>query len=215
MRVLVADDHGPTREEVCATLEQTPGFTVCARVADAPGAVEAAVRERPDICLLDVRMPGSGLAAAWEIAARLPETKIVMLTVSEDETDLHAALHAGVAGYLVKDMDMQRLPQTLRGAMHGEAAMQRTLVTRVLESFRGSDPRRRRLAGGGALGERLTTREWQVLELLAGGRTTDQVARQLSLSTSAVRVHVAGVVRKLGVADRAAAIELFRNRADS
>src|SRR5207302_7129096 len=68
LRVLVADDHSPTREEVCATLEQAAGFTVCAEVADAPAAVEAAVRERPDICLLDVRMPGSGLAAAWEIA---------------------------------------------------------------------------------------------------------------------------------------------------
>src|SRR5215469_9576403 len=95
LRVLIADDHPPTRQDVREALENDERFSVCAAVADAPEAVRAAVREQPDVCLLDVRMPGSGLAAAWEIAARLPRTKIVMLTVSEGENDLFAALRAG------------------------------------------------------------------------------------------------------------------------
>ena len=103
-------------------------FDVCASAADAAEAVQGAVRERPDICLLDIRMPGSGLAAAWEIAARLPRAKIVMLTVSDEDDDLFAALRAGADGYLLKTMNLQRLPDALAGVCSGEAAMPRALV---------------------------------------------------------------------------------------
>lgn len=215
VRVLVADDHAPTRDDIRRALDGDEGFVICAEAADAAGAVQAAVAERPDICLLDVRMPGSGLAAAWEIGARLPEAKIVMLTVSEEDADLFAALRAGAAGYLVKTMNLDRLPFALRGVIEGEAPIQRALVTRVLERFHAADPRRRTLVAPSELVERLTSREWEVLEMLAQGRSTAEIARRLTLSKSTVRVHVSAIVRKLGVEDRAAAVELFGRRSDT
>ena len=214
-RVLIADDHAPSRDDVRRALECDKRFDVCASVADAAEAIRAAVLEQPDICLLDIRMPGSGLAAAWEIAARLPQTKIVMLTVSDDDADLFAALRAGADGYLLKTMNLRRLPDALDGVRSGEAAMPRTLVTHVLESFRGHEPRWRQSVAGVGFGERLTSREWEVLDLLAQGLSTSAIARRLVLSASAVRVHIAAVVRKLGVSDRAAAVDLFRRRADT
>ncbi len=214
LRVLIADDHAPSRDDIRRALERDERFGVCASVADAAEAIQAAVRERPDICLLDVRMPGSGLAAAWEIAARLPQVKIVMLTVSDDDADLFAALRAGADGYLLKTMNLQRLPDTLHGVHSGEAAMPRALVARVLEHVHGSEPRWRQLVAGQGFGGRLTSREWEVLGLLAQGLSTSGIARKLVLSASSVRVHIGAIVRKLGVPDRAAAIELFRQRAD-
>jgi len=211
LRVLIADDHPPTRDDVRRALERDERFDVCASAADAAQAVQAAVRERPDVCLLDVRMPGSGLAAAWEISARLPQAKIVMLTVSDEDADLFGGLRAGADGYLLKTMNLRRLPDALAGVCSGEAAMQRTLVARVLERFHGREPRWRRLAAG-CPERRLTSREWEVLELLAQGRSTAEIASRLVLSASAVRVHIASIVRKLEVADRAAAAEIFHRR---
>jgi DNA-binding NarL/FixJ family response regulator len=210
LRVLIADDHAPTRDDVRRALDGDERFDVCAAAADAAEAVQAAVRERPDVCLLDIRMPGSGLAAAWEIAARLPRAKIVMLTVSAEDADLFAALRAGAHGYLLKTMNLKRLADALAGVCSGEAAMQRTLVARVLERFHGREPRWRHPVASGSPEPRLTSREWEVLELLAQGRSTGEIARRLVLSASAVRVHIASIVRKLHVADRAAAAELFR-----
>jgi len=115
LRVLIADDHPPTRDDVRRAIEGDQRLDVCASAADAAEAVQAAVRERPDICLLDIRMPGSGLAAAWEIKARLPKAKIVMLTVSDEDNDLFAALRAGADGYLLKTMNLRRLPDALAG----------------------------------------------------------------------------------------------------
>jgi DNA-binding NarL/FixJ family response regulator len=213
-RVLIADDHAPSRDDIQRALERNQRFSVCASVADAARAIQAAVRERPDVCLLDVRMPGDGLAAAWEIAARLPQAKIVMLTVSDDDADLFAALRAGAHGYLLKTMNMRRLPDALEGVLSGEAAIPRTLVAHLLEQFRGHEPRWRRPVADGSPGQRLTSREWEVLGLLAQQHSTSEIAGQLMLSSVAVRVHVAAIVRKLGVPDRAAAIDLFRGRAE-
>jgi DNA-binding NarL/FixJ family response regulator len=208
-RVLIADDHAPTRDDVRRVLDCDARFEVCAEAADAAEAVQAALRERPDICLLDLSMPGGGLAAVWEITSRLPEAKIVILTVSDNDASLFAALGAGVRGYLLKTMDLNRLPEALDGVCHGEAAMQRTLVARVLERFRRREPRWRQAAGVRARWQ-LTSREWEVLDLLAQGLSTAEIAERLVLSSSAVRVHVASIVRKLGVPDRAAAVEMFR-----
>jgi DNA-binding NarL/FixJ family response regulator len=210
LRVLIADDHEPTRAELGRALAADPAFEVCALVADAPRAVAAAVAERPDICLLDVRMPGGGVAAAWEIGARRPAAKIVMFTVSDDDADLFAALRAGAHGYLLKSMSLPLLREALLGVWAGEAAMQPALVARVLTRFHGREPRWRQVAGDGGAAGRLTSREWQVLELLAQRRSTAEIAASLVLSPSAVRVHIASVVHKLGVSDRAAAVELFR-----
>jgi DNA-binding NarL/FixJ family response regulator len=210
LRVLIADDHAPTRDDVRRALETEPGFEVCASAGDAAEAVQAAVRGRPDVCLLDIRMPGGGLAAAWEIAARLPRAKIVMLTISDEDSDLFAALRAGADGYLLKTMSLRRLPAALAGVCSGEAAMPRALVARVLERFHGREPRWRHPAGGPLAEQRLTSREWEVLELLAQEQSTAEIAWRLVLTASAVRVHIAAIVRKLHVANRAAAAELFQ-----
>jgi len=215
LRVLVADDHAPTRDDVRRALDADGRFNICCEVADAAEAVQAAMRKQPDICLLDIRMPGSGLAAAWEIAARLPQAKIVMLTVSDEDTDLFAALRAGADGYLLKNMNMRRLPDALHGVCAGEAAMPRELVARVLERFHGREPRWRPLVAAGGSEGRLTSREWEVLALLARRYTTAEIAASLVLSASAVRAHITSVVRKLQVEDRAAAAELFRERSGS
>jgi len=213
--VLIADDHAPSRDDVRRALEPDARFCVCASVADAAGAVQAALQERPDVCLLDIRMPGGGLAAAWEIAARLPQAKIVMLTISDDDADLFGALRAGAHGYLLKTMSLQRLPEALNDTCSGEAAMPPSLVARIIEHFHGREPRWRHLAADDSLGERLTSREWEVLGLLAQGLSTGAIARRLVLSASVVRVYIAAIVRKLGVPDRAAAIDLFRHRTDT
>jgi DNA-binding NarL/FixJ family response regulator len=214
LRVLIADDHAPTREDVQRALEGDSRFSICVVVSDAVEAVHAAVKKQPDICLLDIRMPGSGLAAAWEIAARLPRSKIIMLTVSDADTDLFAALRAGAHGYLLKTMDLRRLPAALHGVCTGEAAMPRELVARVIERFHGREPRWRAPAARDSIEGRLTSREWEVLELLAGDRTTAEIADRLALSPSAVRAHITAIVRKLRVADRAAAASLFRKHTD-
>jgi len=210
LRVLVADDHAPTRCDVRQALDGDPRFKVCAEAMDAPRAVQSALRERPDICLLDLRMPGSGLATVWEIRARLPEVKIVIFTVSGSDTDLFAALRLGVHGYLLKTMNLRRLPDALHGVSTGEAVIPRTLVARVLRQFRGGEPSWRQPAEGTPW--RLTSREWEVLDLLAQDRSTAQIASRLVISASAVRVHVAAITRKLEVPGRAAAVELFRQR---
>jgi DNA-binding NarL/FixJ family response regulator len=210
LRVLIADDHPPTRDDLCRALGDGGTFDVCAVVADAVQAVQAALRERPDVCLLDVRMPGSGVAAAWEITARLPQVKIVMLTVSADDVDLFAALRAGADGYLLKTMNLKRLPDALVGVCSGEAAMPRILVARVLDRFHGAEPRWRHSVGDEPVGRRLTSREWDVLELLTQGRSTAEISHRLVISGSAVRVHIASIVHKLEAADRAAVIGLFR-----
>ena len=214
VRVLIADDHAPTRIDVRQALDGDVRFVVCAVTADASGAVQAALRERPDLCLLDVRMPGGGLSAAWEIGARLPRTKIVMLTVSGEDADLFAALRAGAEGYLLKTMSLAQLPDALEGVCSGEAAIPPTLVTRLLTRFRTREPRWRQPLERG-VAEHLTSREWEVLELLTQRRSTAEIASGLVITTSAVRAHIAAIVRKLRVPDRAAAIELFRGRLDT
>lgn len=208
-RVLIADDHAPTRADVREALEEDGRFRVCAQAADAAEAVEAAVRERPDVCLLDVRMPGSGVAAAWEITARLPETAIVMLTVSRDDEDLFAALRAGAAGYLLKDLEPSSLPRALRRVLAGEAAIPPSLVTRLVWEFRDRGPRRRKTMSGLAEAH-LTSREWQVLDLLRQEQSTAEIARRLSLAPATVRTHVAAILRKLGVPDRQSVVARFR-----
>jgi DNA-binding NarL/FixJ family response regulator len=211
LRVLIADDHPPTRRDVREILEDDGRFIVCAEAADAAGAVGAAARERPDLCLLDVRMPGGGVAAVWEIAARLPATKIVMLTVSADDADLFAALRAGASGYLLKDTDASRLAHALQDVVEGRAALPRSLVTRLVDEFRDRGPRRRApLIGPGD--PQLTSREWQVLDLLRRQLTTAEIARRLTLSQATVRTHIASILRKLDVPDREAAMRLFEER---
>ena len=211
-RVLVADDHAPTREDIRAAIEADERFTVVAVAGDAAGAVQAAIRERPDVALLDMRMPGSGAAAAWEITARLPDTRAVMLTISRADDDLFAALRAGASGYLLKSMPFDAIGDQLAEVLDGHVAMPPELVSRLVEEFRDTAPRRRTLLSRNA-GAQLTSREWQVLDYLRQGLATGEIARRLFVSPARVRRHVAAVLRKLRVPDREAAVRLFEDSA--
>jgi DNA-binding NarL/FixJ family response regulator len=210
IKVLIADDHPPTRAGVRMALVGQE-FVVRDEVATGPAAVEAALRSRPDICLLDIHMPGNGIAAARQISSELPDTRIVMLTVSEDDQDLFDALKAGASGYLLKNTDPARLPHALRGVISGEAALPRTLAARVLQEFHGR-ANRRRLPLGADRRVSLTTREWEVLELLRDGLTTSQIAERLFVTGVTVRTHIASILRKLQVPTREAAVEALGKR---
>ena len=206
-RVLIADDHPPTRAGVRLALERA-GFLICAEAWTADRAVELAVLEQPDICLLDIHMPGSGIAAARTIAERLPATSIVMLTVSQEDDDLFAALRAGASGYLLKTTDPERLPHALQGVLRGEAALPRALVSRVLDEFRRRQQNGRRAGEAGF--RNLTAREWEVLELLGKGHTTAEIAEKLFVSSATVRTHVASTLHKLSAPDRETAVALLK-----
>ena len=185
------------------------GFTICAEASDAAGAVQAAVRTRPDICLLDIHMPGSGIKAAAEITSKMPEVTVVMLTFSGAESDLFDALRAGASGYLMKDIDPDRLPHVLESVLRGEAALARTLVARLIEEFRGRD-RHRRVPLLKERGEKLTSREWEVLELMQQGQGTAEIAERLFVSKVTVRGHMASILKKLRVPDRESLLHLLR-----
>ena len=206
--VVLADDHAAVRAGIRLALSGE-GFDVVAEAADGPGAVEAAERERPDIALLDVNMPGSGIKAAEQIAASLPETIVVMLTVSRDDDDLFSALRAGAAGYLLKDTDPNRLPFALRGVLEGEAALPRGLTARLIEEFR-TRGKRRRLPLMRQRGVELTEREWEVLDFLHEGLSTAEIADKLSISPVTVRRHVSEILRKLRVKTREEAVEMLK-----
>ncbi len=206
-RVLLADDHPPVRARIREALEDG-GFEVCAEAANATRAVEGAMECRPDVVLLDIHMPGNGIKAARELTDLLPEAAIVMMTQSSDDADLFDALRAGAAGYLLKDMDFDRLPDALRGVLAGEAAIPGTLVARILDTFR--TPRVRRFGRKNKAAQLLTSREWEVMELLSDGLSTEDVARRLFISPTTVRVHLSSVLRKLRVKDRHTAFEMLR-----
>ena len=211
IRVVVADDHTRLRARVRETLE-SDDCEVCGEGATADEAVALSREHRPDVALLDIHMPGSGIRAAREILSALPETRVVMLTQSVDDADLFDSLRAGASGYLLKDADPAQLGRTLRDVLDGRAAMDPRLLGRVLDEFRA--PSRPRFRRGSPAAAKLTAREWEVMELLASGATTDQVARRLFLSQTTVRVHVSSVLRKLRVKDRDEAIRTLRERSE-
>ena len=210
-RVLIADAHPATRAGIRGALA-VDGFVVCAEVGEADVAIATAVRERPDLCLVDVAIPGGGVMAAAAIREQLPTTAVVMLAARLDEEELLESLRAGADGYLLKDSDPARLPHILEGALSGEAVLPRKLTGRVIEEFRSHEGRRRLLLGRRHGVVVLTVREWQVLEGLRARTRTAEIAARLSISPVTVRRHISEIVRKLQVADREAAVRLFESR---
>lgn len=204
IRTLLADDHAPTRADIREILEDDGRFSVCAEAGDAPAAVRAAVESRPDLCLLDIRMPGSGVLATWEITSRLPAAKVVMLTVSRDDDDLFRALRSGASGYLLKDIDPSKLGDTLAGVFDGEAPLAPSLAARILDELRSGAPRRRALADPGDKA-RLTSREWEVLDLMRQGLRTAQIAERLGVTSATARSHLSSALRKVRSTGREAA----------
>jgi DNA-binding NarL/FixJ family response regulator len=201
--VVIADDHPVIRLGVRMALMRG-GFEVLAEAADRDGAVEAVLRERPDLCLLDINMPGGGIEAVAILSHAAPATAIVMLTVSTSPQDMLAALRYGAKGYLPKDTSPDRLPAALCGVLKGEAALPRTLVGRVLHEFRRlPGPQDTRVHVEGV---QLTGRESEILGLLRSGLSTLEIGARLSLSPITVRRHISAGVAKLGAADRDEAI---------
>ena len=209
IRVLVADDNPPAREGVRLALERD-GITVCAEASDAASAVRAAIREHPDICLLETSIPGGGIAATEQITREVPDTTVVMFSASSADDELFDALRAGADGYLLKDINPQRLGVTLRAALRGEAALPRRLVARLIEEFRGRGGRRLRLLSGSHV--EFTSREVDVLALMRQGLSTAEIAARLFIAEATVRTHIAAVVHKLGVTDREAALQMLEER---
>jgi DNA-binding NarL/FixJ family response regulator len=207
IRVLLADDHARTRAMVRRALERDGAFKVCGETHDAAGAVGMAEECRPDVCLLDINMPGSGIAAAARITTVRPDIAVVMLTVSRQDDDLFDALRAGASGYLLKGMDEDAICEALRRVLDGEATLPGSLVARLVEEFR--DREYRRVALPESVAARLTGREWDVLELMRKGATTDDISDRLFISHTTVRSHVSAILRKLGVPSREAAISLL------
>lgn len=206
--VVIADDHPLHRAGARSALE-SGGMAVLAEAMDADSAVDAVRHHRPTVCLLDIHMPGNGIVAAARIGQEIPEVAVVMLTVSRNDEDLFGALRVGASGYLLKDTDPERLPEALRGVLRGEAALPRTLVARLIDEFRGPTKRRKAHIAG-RRGVELTSREWEVLDLMGEGLSTNQIAERLFVGAVTVRTHVASILKKLRVNSRNEAVALLK-----
>lgn len=183
-------------------------MTVCAEAADARAAAEVAVSERPDVCVLDVMMPeGGGIRAVRDISRSLPDVPILMLSASRAGEDVMEAMREGASGYVLKGTALDKLAGAVRAAAAGKGSMSRLAGGELMDQARLHE-RRTRLADG--RGASLSDREWELLELLAGGHSEHDVALRLDIEDSAVQRGVAGAVRKLGVPDRDAALGLIR-----
>jgi len=207
-RVLIADSDAASRAGVRIALA-SHDFEPCGEAASAEEAVALARGTSPDVCLVDADLPGGGLAAVERILEVAPATAVVILSATVDHARLLDAVRAGARGYLLKDMDPERLPPTLRGVLDGEAALPRALVGRVLEELRAMD-RGRHASGLARLGISLTHRQREILELLDRGLDTAAIGEVLSISPVTVRRHVSEILRKLSVPDRDAALRLLR-----
>jgi DNA-binding NarL/FixJ family response regulator len=203
--VLIAAERLPTRVGLRLALEAEAR---CTEVADADSAVDTAVRERPDVCLLGFDTSAQRLRVVTEIASRVPSAAVILLTSRLDEEEFLAAVRAGASGYLTQNLDPARLPYVVRGAMRGEPAVPRRFVSRLLEEMRTRERRRSVvLEGKGRIA--LTTREWEVVELLLRAATTSEIALELGVAPVTVRRHLGSVERKLGVTTRAEVVELL------
>lgn len=203
--VLIASEQLPTRVGLRLALEPEAR---CTEAADADSAVDAAIRDRPDVCLLGLDASGQRLRAANEIASRVPTAAVILLTNRLDEEEFMAAVRAGASGYLANSLDPARLPFVVQGALRGEPAVPRKFVSRLLDELRAREPRRAVvLEGRGRV--TLTLREWDVVELLLRSASTAEIAAELGVAPVTVRRHLGSVQQKLGVSTRAEVVALL------
>jgi DNA-binding NarL/FixJ family response regulator len=200
VRILIADDHGIVRSGLRLLLERQDDIEVIAEAADGAEARDMAVRERPDLAILDVRMPKlTGLQVTREIKRQAPEVSVLILSMHDDERYLFEALKAGASGYVLKTQADADLLEAIRAVQRGEPflspAAQQALIKDVLERGRETDA------------EGLTPREEEIVKLVAEAHTTRQIAEILHLSEKTVENHRGNAMRKLGMRDR---VELVR-----
>jgi len=194
IRVVVADDHPLFLDGVITSLRSMPEVQVVGQAADAAGALRVVREELPDIVLLDVTMPGGGIDAAQKISAACPATRIIMLTVSEDEDDLLAAMKAGASGYVLKGVSARELASVVRGVSSGEVYVAPSLafgLLREMSTPRPNDPF-----------AELSTRERQVLELVANGRSNQEIGLKLGLAEKTIKHYMTNILTKLQVRSR-------------
>jgi DNA-binding NarL/FixJ family response regulator len=206
-RVLIAAERRPTRARLRHALEREAR---CSEAEDADAAVEAAVRERPDVCLLSLKAGPNRLRAAAEIVTRVPSVAVIVLTNRPDEDEFMAAMRGGAVGYLPQSLDPERLPQVVRSTIEGEPAVPRRFVARLLAELQHDAHPRRTFVRVGKDRVPLTVRESEVVELVRGGATTSEIARDLAIAPVTVRRHISSVEHKLGVANRTELKRLLR-----
>ncbi len=201
LRILLVDDHEVVRLGLRSLIERHAGLEVVAEAATESEAVRRALELRPEIVLMDVRLAGgNGVSACEQIVTALPETKVIMLTSYAEDEVLFAAIRAGAAGYVLKQVGSSDLVHTIEAAARGEAMLDPSLTQRVFSEVRRSIHEREAAAFGD-----LTAQEMQVLSHIADGKTNREIARALYLSEGTVRNYVSSVLSKLNVANRAEA----------
>jgi DNA-binding NarL/FixJ family response regulator len=209
--VLIADDHQAIRRGVRDALE-SGGCDVVAEADTAYAAVDLARRVKPDACVLDIAMPGSGLWALREILAFAPDVRCIMLTVSDSSEDLFEALESGASGYLLKDVSPATVPQAIRAALDGDAVLSGRFTARAMDVLRGRHRRLDKVVNAQGRPVSFTNREVEVLERLVAGMSTAEIATQLFVRQITVRRHIADAMHKLGVNTRVEAVELLRKQ---
>ena len=200
MRILIADDHGIVRGGLKLLIERQPDMEVVAEAEDGVEAFERALQSRPDLCVMDVSMPRmTGLQAARQIRAHLPETQVLALSMHDDERYLFEALQAGAAGYVLKREADQALVAAVRAVGRGEAFITNAAERSLVREWMADDSTGPR--------EPLTLREREVLKLIAEAHTNRSIGELLHLAEKTVESHRANLLRKLGMRDR---VELVR-----
>lgn len=199
LRIILVDDHILFRKGLARLLDAQPDFEVVGEAADGEKALGAVDALRPDVVLMDLRMPVcDGLEATRRIKHAFPEVRVVMLSVSEEDQDFFAAIRCGADGYLVKDLRPEGLFQELRGLAQGEAPLSRTMTSKLL----------RQLARQGSMivpsvsSDLLSPREQEVLTLVVEGLTNREIATELGIAVNTVRNHVRSILEKLDVRNR-------------
>jgi DNA-binding NarL/FixJ family response regulator len=206
-RLIIADDHALLRSGLRSMLYGEPDLEVVGEAADGAEALELCRRLKPDLVLMDVRMPKmDGLAATRAIKEEFPRTSVVMVTMQEDPDYLFEAVLAGAAGYVLKGVPPEQLTDAVRQVLDGEFLFNQRLTIDLLRSMAGKEkpaaPSPGVVAPGESPSEPLTDRETEILRLLGQGQTNPQIARELVVSPGTVKNHVRDIIAKLGVSDR-------------
>ncbi len=195
--ILLVDDHEVVRKGVRAYLETQPDFHVVGEASSGEEAIDFVTELIPDVVLMDLIMPGmDGIETTRRIKKVSPRTQVVVLTSFHEDAHIFPALKAGAISYILKDMKMDKLAETLRRAVRGEVTLHPRVAVRVLQNLRGDN------LDAEPLFTELTERELDVLKLIASGLTNSQIAEKLVISENTVKGHVSNVLSKLHVADR-------------